>query len=172
MYILPCAIAFSALSGLNATEYEASQTGISIENLSFTYPNRDCSILKNINLTIHPNEMIVLVGENGAGKTTLAKLLCRLYDPSQGAIIWNGQDLRSRIDVVMQDYARFPTNVRENVAFGNLPKMQDDDAITEAIAEAGLARVIDKLDQGLETLLGKQLEGGIDLSGGQWQRLA
>lgn len=169
-----------ALSGVNATEYEASQTGIYIENLSFTYPNSDVSILKNINLTIHPNEMIVLVGENGAGKTTLAKLLCRLYDPSQGAIIWNGQDLRSlpledlrsRIDVVMQDYARFPTTVRENVAFGDLPKIQDDDAITKAIAEAGLARVIEKLDHGLETLLGKQLEGGIDLSGGQWQRLA
>ncbi|MEH2196729.1 ABC transporter ATP-binding protein [Nostoc sp.] len=165
---------------------EALQTGIDIKNLSFTYPNSDASggkqrpILKNINLRIHPNEMIVLVGENGAGKTTLTKLLCRLYDPSQGAIIWNGQDLRSlpleelrsRIDVVMQDYARFPTTVRENVAFGNLPKMQDDEAITEAIAEAGLARVIEKLDGGLETLLGKQLEGGIDLSGGQWQRLA
>ncbi|MEH2384098.1 MAG: ABC transporter ATP-binding protein [Nostoc sp.] len=175
-----------ALSGVNAIEYEASQTGIYIKNLSFSYPNSDAyggklrPILKNINLTIHPNEMIVLVGENGAGKTTLAKLLCRLYDPSQGAIIWNGQDLaslpledlRSRIDVVMQDYARFPTTVRENVAFGDLAKMQDDEAITEAIAEAGLAKVIQNLDRGLETLLGKQLEGGIDLSGGQWQRLA
>ncbi|MEH1817646.1 MAG: ABC transporter ATP-binding protein [Nostoc sp.] len=168
------------LSRLNITKSETLQTGIDIKNLSFTYPNSDRATLKNINLMIHPNEMIVLVGENGAGKTTLAKLLCRLYDPSQGAIIWNGQELRSlpleelrsRIDVVMQDYARFPTTVRENVAFGNLPKMQDDDAITEAIAEAGLARVIEKLDQGLETLLGKQLEGGIDLSGGQWQRLA
>lgn len=163
-----------------ALSSEALQTGIFIENLSFTYPNSNHPILKNINLKIHPNEMIVLVGENGAGKTTLAKLLCRLYDPSQGAIIWNGQDLRSlpledlrsRIDVVMQDYARFPTTVRENVAFGDLPKMQDDEAIREAIAEAGLTRVIEKLDQGLETLLGKQLEGGIDLSGGQWQRLA
>ena len=72
----------------------------------------------------------------------------------------------------MQDYARFPTIVRENVGFGDLAKMQDDAAITEAIAEAGLARVIQKLDRGLQTLLGKQLEGGIDLSGGQWQRLA
>jgi len=157
-----------------------SQKGIQIENLSFIYPNSDRPILKDINLTIHPNEMIVLVGENGAGKTTLAKLLCRLYDPSGGAIIWNGQDLRSlpleevrsRIDVVMQDYARFPTTVRENVAFGDLPKMQDDEDIKEAIAEAGLTRVIEKLDRGLETLLGKQLEGGVDLSGGQWQRLA
>ena len=164
-----------------------SQTGIDIKNLSFTYPNSNQPILKNINLNIYPNEMIVLVGENGAGKTTLAKLLCRLYDPSQGAIIWNGQDLRSlplenlrsRIDVVMQDYARFPTTVRENVAFGDLLKIQDDDAIMEAMpaagyayAEAGLTRVISNLDRGLETLLGKQLEGGIDLSGGQWQRLA
>ncbi|MEH1816092.1 MAG: hypothetical protein V7L09_27310 [Nostoc sp.] len=72
----------------------------------------------------------------------------------------------------MQDYARFPTTVRENVAFGDLLKIKDDDAIMEAIAEAGLARVISNLDGGLETLLGKQLEGGIDLSGGQWQRLA
>jgi ATP-binding cassette subfamily B protein len=79
-----------------ALSSEALQTGICIENLSFTYPNSDRPILKNINLKIHPNEMIVLVGENGAGKTTLAKLLCRLYDPSQGAIIWNGQDLRRR----------------------------------------------------------------------------
>ncbi len=154
--------------------------GIQIQNLSFNYPNSDRLILKDINLSIHPNEMIVLVGENGAGKTTLAKLLCRLYDPSQGAIVWNGQDLRSlsledlrsRIAVVMQDYARFPTTVRENVAFGYLPKLHDDLAIKEAISEVGMTPVIEKLDQGLETLLGKHLEGGIDLSGGQWQRLA
>ncbi|MDZ8109017.1 MAG: ABC transporter ATP-binding protein [Nostoc sp. DedQUE12a] len=170
------------VNGKNSPRYAVKplQKGIEIENLSFIYPNSNRPILKDINLTIHPNEMIVLVGENGAGKTTLAKLLCRLYDPSEGAIIWNGQDLRSlpleelrsRIDVVMQDYARFPTTVRENVAFGDLPKMQDDEDIKEAIAEAGLTRVIEKLDGGLETLLGKQLEGGVDLSGGQWQRLA
>ncbi len=158
----------------------SKQQGIRIENLSFNYPNNERAILRGINLTIQPNEMIVLVGENGAGKTTLAKLLCRLYDPSQGAIFWDGEDLRNlslenlreRIAVVMQDYARFPTTVRENVGFGYLPKMQDTNAIQEAIAEAGITRVIEKLDQGLETLLGKQLEGGVDLSGGQWQRLS
>jgi len=170
------------VNGKNSPHYavKPSQKGIEIENLSFIYPNSDRPILQDINLTIHPNEMIVLVGENGAGKTTLAKLLCRLYYPSGGAIIWNGQDLRSlpleelrsRIDVVMQDYARFPTTVRENVAFGDLLKMQQDKDIKEAIAEAGLTRVIEKLDRGLETLLGRQLEGGVDLSGGQWQRLA
>ncbi|WP_026736349.1 ABC transporter ATP-binding protein [Fischerella sp. PCC 9605] len=160
--------------------FQFPQTGIQIENLSFNYPNSDRLILKDINLTIYPNEMIVLVGENGAGKTTLAKLLCRLYDPSQGAIIWNGKDLRAleleelraRIGVVMQDYARFPTTIRENIAYGNLPKLQNDTAIQQAIAEAGMTRVIENLAQGMETLLGKQLEGGVDLSGGQWQRLA
>jgi ATP-binding cassette subfamily B protein len=171
-----------AVNGKKSPDYAVKswQKGIQLQNISFIYPNSERPILQDINLTIHPNEMIVLVGENGAGKTTLAKLLCRLYDPSGGAIIWNGQDLRSlpleevrsRIDVVMQDYARFPTTVRENVAFGDLLKMQQDKDIKEAIAEAGLTRVIEKLDRGLETLLGKQLEGGVDLSGGQWQRLA
>ncbi|MBD2611227.1 MAG: ABC transporter ATP-binding protein [Nostoc sp. GBBB01] len=171
-----------AVNGKKSPDYvvKSWQKGIQLQNISFIYPNSERPILQDINLTIHPNEMIVLVGENGAGKTTLAKLLCRLYDPSGGAIIWNGQDLRSlpleevrsRIDVVMQDYARFPTTVRENVAFGDLLKMQQDKDIKEAIAEAGLTRVIEKLDRGLETLLGKQLEGGVDLSGGQWQRLA
>ncbi len=154
--------------------------GIQIKNLSFSYPGSDQKVLDNINLTIQPNEMIVLVGENGAGKTTLAKLLCRLYDPESGEILWNGQDLRqldldelhSRISVVMQDYAQFPTTVRENVSFGYLPSLQDKCAIQDAIAEAGISRMIESLPQGLETPLGKQLEGGVELSGGQWQRMA
>ncbi|MBV8887941.1 MAG: ABC transporter ATP-binding protein, partial [Chroococcidiopsidaceae cyanobacterium CP_BM_RX_35] len=157
-----------------------SKTGIQIKDLSFSYPGGDRQILENINLTIRPNEMVAFVGENGAGKTTLAKLLCRLYDPTSGAIEWNGQDLRSldlntlrdRIAVVMQDYARFPTTVRENVAFGSLSKLPDDNAIMAAISEAGIASIVEHLSQGLDTPLGKQLEGGVDLSGGQWQRIA
>ena len=156
------------------------EQGIQIQNLSFSYPNSERQILRDINLTIKQNEMIVLVGENGAGKTTLAKLLCRLYDPSAGKIIWNNQDLRdfsieklrSRIAVVMQDYARFPTTVRENIGFGYLPDIENHATIAEAVAETGMTKVIDKLENGLETLLGKQLEGGVDLSGGQWQRLS
>ncbi|BDA66923.1 ABC transporter related [Calothrix sp. PCC 7716] len=156
------------------------EQGIQIQNLSFSYPNSERQILRDINLTIKQNEMIVLVGENGAGKTTLAKLLCRLYDPSAGKIIWNNQDLRdfsieklrSRIAVVMQDYARFPTTVRENIGFGYLPDIENHATIAEAIDETGMTKVIDKLENGLETLLGKQLEGGVDLSGGQWQRLS
>jgi ATP-binding cassette subfamily B protein len=156
------------------------QQGIQIKNLSFAYPGSDSKVLDNINLTIQPQQMIALVGENGAGKTTLAKLLCRLYDPSSGEILWNGQDLReidlahlySRLAVVMQDYARFPATVSENVGFGYLSALQDVNAIQEALRVAGIAKAVDNLPQGLETLLGKQLAGGVDLSQGQWQRIA
>lgn len=154
--------------------------GIEIKDLSFCYPGSNKSTIADINLTINPGEMLVLVGENGAGKTTLGKLLGRLYDPTGGTIDWNGKDLRSyslayvrsRIAVVMQDYARFPSTVRENVGFGDLLSLSDDTAINEAISEAGIAAKVNSLEQGLETPLGKQLEDGIDLSGGQWQRIA
>ncbi|MEG4121222.1 ABC transporter ATP-binding protein [Microcoleus sp. N9_B4] len=154
--------------------------GIEIKHLSFCYPGSNKSTVEDINLTINPGEMLVLVGENGAGKTTLGKLLGRLYDPTSGTIAWNGKDLRSyslayvrsRIAVVMQDYARFPSTVRENVGFGDLLSLSDDSAINEAISEAGIAAKVNSLEQGLETPLGKQLEDGIDLSGGQWQRIA
>jgi ATP-binding cassette subfamily B protein len=154
--------------------------GIQIKNLSFAYPGSDKPTLKNLNLTIAPGEMIALVGENGAGKTTLAKLLCRLYDPTEGAILWNDRDyreldlneLRSKIAVVMQDYARFPATLRENVGWGDLPKLESDRAIQTVLEEAGVANLTHKLTHGLETPLGKQLENGVDLSGGQWQRVS
>ncbi|WP_293270296.1 ABC transporter ATP-binding protein [Microcoleus sp. PH2017_02_FOX_O_A] len=154
--------------------------GIEIKDLSFCYPGSTKSTIANIDLTINPGEMLVLVGENGAGKTTLGKLLGRLYDPTSGTIAWNGKDLRSyplayvrsRIAVVMQDYARFPSTVRENVGFGDLLSLSDDTAINEAISEAGISAKVNSLSAGLETPLGKQLEDGIDLSGGQWQRIA
>ena len=158
----------------------APQRGIEIRNISFTYPGANCYTLEQINLTIHPGEMVALVGENGAGKTTLSKLLCRLYDPTEGAIYWNNQNyrdldleqLRSHIAVVMQDYARFPATLRENVGWGNLSKLEVNSTIAAALQDAGVAHLITQLDRGLETPLGKQLETGIDLSGGQWQRIA
>lgn len=155
-------------------------SGIRVTNLSFTYPGSEKPTLKNINLTIAPGEMIALVGENGAGKTTLAKLLCRLYDPTEGAIFWNDRDyrdlalneLRSKIAVVMQDYARFPATLRENVGWGDIPKLESDRAIQTVLEEAGVAHLSHKLTHGLDTPLGKQLENGVDLSGGQWQRVS
>lgn len=163
-----------------ATEVRSSQRGIQLQDVSFSYPGSDRSTLHHINLTIQPGEMVALVGENGAGKTTLAKLLTRLYDPTQGSIYWNEQDfrtlelrdLRSRIAVVMQDYAHFPATLRENVGWGFLPKLQEDTAIQTVLQEAGLAYLSSDLSQGLETPLGKQLENGMDLSGGQWQRVS
>ena len=161
-------------------EVRKDKIGIEIKDLSFCYPGSTKNTITDINLTINPGEMLVLVGENGAGKTTLGKLLGRLYDPTSGTIAWNGQDLRSyslayvrsRIAVVMQDYARFPSTVRENVGFGNLLSLSDDTAINQAISESGIAAKVNSLEKGLETPLGKQLEDGIDLSGGQWQRIA
>ena len=154
--------------------------GLHIKNLSFGYPGSEKPILKQVSFNVKPGEMIVLVGENGAGKTTLGKLLARLYDPTSGSITWNGVDyknlalseLRSRIAVVMQDYARFPATARENVGWGYLPKLHDDKSVEDVLKNAGIHQVILDLKHGLETPLGKQLENGMDLSGGQWQRIA
>ncbi|MEB3292927.1 MAG: ABC transporter ATP-binding protein [Synechococcales bacterium] len=165
---------------LDPMQVPMNDRGIQLQSITFHYPGAEKPILKQLDFTIRPGEMIALVGENGAGKTTLAKLLCRLYDPTEGAIFWNGQDLRSldlhelrsRIAVVMQDYARFPATLRENVGWGFLPKLRETVAIETVLQEAGIGQVIAELDQGLETPLGKQWENGIDLSGGQWQRLA
>lgn len=159
---------------------QVSERGIQIKGLTFTYPGGDRPTLQDINLNILPGEMLVLVGENGSGKTTLSKLLCRFYDPQQGQIMWNGRDLkslsltdlRSCLAVVTQDYAHFPANLRENVGWGYLPKLADDTAIQAALQKVGMMSLLDSSDKGLETPLSKQFEGGIDLSGGQWQRIA
>jgi ATP-binding cassette, subfamily B, bacterial len=154
--------------------------GLTIQDLSFTYPGAAKATLTNLNFQVNPNEMVVLVGENGAGKTTLGKLLCRLYDPTLGSIYWGDRDLRqldleelrSRIAVVMQDHARFPASLRENVGWGDLAQLGDDSAIAQQLEAAGLGSLLKRLDRHLETPLGKQLEEGIELSGGQWQRVA
>ncbi|MGB3495025.1 MAG: ABC transporter ATP-binding protein [Elainellaceae cyanobacterium] len=154
--------------------------GIRIDHVAFTYPGSESPTLRDVSLSVRPGEMIALVGENGAGKTTLAKLLCRLYDPTAGAISWHGQnlrtldltELRSRIGVVMQDYARFPATLRENVGWGYMPKLNEEVALQTVLQEAGIESLTQSLPQGLDTPLGKQLEDGMDLSGGQWQRVA
>lgn len=164
-----------------ATACDRPLQGIRVENLSFRYPGADQQpVLQNLNFHIQPTEMVALVGENGAGKTTLAKLLCRLYDPTGGRILWNGQELttldlaevRSRIAVVMQDYARFPATLRENIGWGYLPLLEDDTAINVVLQEAGIDYLPNTLKHALETPLGRELEDGLDLSGGQWQRVA
>ena len=133
-----------------------------------------------MSLRIGPGEIVLVVGENGAGKTTLAKLICHLYDPTAGRILWNGTDyrdiplaeLRRNISVVFQDHARFPATLRENVAAGCVDARDDHVAIVSALDKVGLGPLADRSPLGLDVPLTKELEGGIDLSGGQWQRLA
>ncbi|MBS3986111.1 MAG: ABC transporter ATP-binding protein, partial [Selenomonadales bacterium] len=123
-------------------------------------------------------EVLLLVGENGAGKTTLTKLMSRLYDPDAGEITWGGtnlkgvdiKELRERIAVVVQDYARFPVTARDNIGFGDLAKLHDDSTLLLAAQEVGLD--IAELPLGLDTPLSKMLEQGTDLSVGQWQKVA
>ncbi len=154
--------------------------GIEIESLSFSYPEGGRPVLKNVSLAVRPGETLAIVGKNGAGKSTLVKLLCRLYDPQEGSILWSGSDLRSldlealrqNIAVVMQDFAQFPTTARENIGFGQLERMDDEGAIVGAAESAGLASVLDSLPDNLDTPLTKQLPNGTELSSGQWQRFA
>lgn len=168
------------LSLVTAATPDSRCRGICLSNVRFTYPGSERPALDMINLCIRPGETVVLVGENGAGKTTLTKLLVRLYDPDEGVITWDGRDIRSmdveelrdRIAVVVQDYAHFPVTIRENIAFGDLSKVDQNDTLLAVAREAGLGEVIEKLPYGLDTPLGKMLDGGTDLSEGQWQRLA
>ena len=153
---------------------------IEIERLSFSYPESGRPVLKGISLAIRPGETVAIVGKNGAGKSTLVKLLCRLYDPQEGSILWSGADIRSidletlrrNIAVVMQDFAQFPTTARENIGFGRLEGLHDDAAIASAAQSSGLTSLLESLPDTLETPLTKQLENGTELSRGQWQRIA
>ena len=144
---------------------------VRFRQLRFAYPNANAPVLDGFDLTIPAGSSLAIVGQNGAGKTTLAKLLCRLYDPQSGAIEIDGADLRefdleswrSRVTAVFQDFIRFELPLRDNVAPGG----GSDEVIEAALAQAGAAHLA-----GLDTPLAKGYQGGTDLSGGQWQRIA
>ena len=144
---------------------------VRFRDLRFAYPNTTKPVLEGFNLSIPAGSSLAIVGQNGAGKTTLAKLLCRLYDPQEGAIEIDGVDLRqldleswrSRVTAVFQDFIRFELPLRNNVAPAGAP----DDVIRAALTHAGAAHLAS-----LDTPLAKGYEGGTDLSGGQWQRIA
>ncbi len=149
---------------------------IVFENVTFTYPKTDKHILNGVSFEIKPGERIALVGENGAGKSTIIKLLCRLYTPDSGRILINGTDiaelsqaqLRDVYSVVFQDFGSYHLMLRENVAFGAIGKLHDDNAIKTAMKQGLASGIGDNLDMHL----GKLTEDGVDLSGGQWQRIA
>jgi ATP-binding cassette subfamily B protein len=157
--------------------------GITFEGVSFTYPGTERPAVHDLNLTIGPGERLALVGENGAGKTTLVKLLMGLYQPTAGRILVDGIDLRTlapaawyrRFGAVFQDFLRYQTSVRDNVAFGwvdGAAPAASEAAIQAALTRSGAAELVATLPRGVNTLLGKEFHDGADLSAGQWQQLA
>ncbi|HEX5432383.1 MAG TPA: ABC transporter ATP-binding protein [Bryobacteraceae bacterium] len=156
--------------------------GFEFQNVSFAYPGGR-SVLEDLNLRIEPGERIAIVGENGQGKTTLVKLISRLYDPNHGRILLDGVDLRDyrledlhrEIGVIFQDFMRYDLTARENIAAGNVESAADECCearIWEAARKSGVHEVLGRFPHGLEQMLGRRFEGGVDLSGGEWQKFA
>ena len=154
--------------------------GIEFHEVSFSYPGSDRPILRNLNLFLKPDERIALIGENGEGKTTIVKLLTRLYDPTAGQILLDGIDLReydlddyaSNIAVIFQDFMRYDMTAWENIAVGQIGA-RENLAQVELAARKSLAEgVIKKLPNGYDQMLGRRFETGVDLSGGEWQKVA
>ncbi len=159
---------------------QALRDGITLSDVTFTYPGTSQPVLEHVDLHIPAGSTVAIVGENGAGKSTLIKLLCRFYDPNSGSIEVDGTELRrmpvdewrSRISAGFQDFARLEFTAQQTVGIGDLPQIDDPEAVTGALQRARADDVMRRLTDGLETVLGKSNLGGTDLSGGQWQKLA
>jgi ATP-binding cassette subfamily B protein len=153
---------------------------LTVEHVTFTYPGTDRLALDDVSLHIRAGEVVALVGENGSGKTTLAKLLCHLYAPTAGRILWDDVDIttcdpvdvRRHLAVIFQDFAQYCLSARENIAIGGQNLGAVLDAAVAAAQEAGADEFLAGLAEGYETTLGRQFEGGEELSIGQWQRVA
>jgi ATP-binding cassette, subfamily B, bacterial len=154
--------------------------GIDFDNVTFSYPGVPEPAVEGLSLRIRGGELVALVGENGAGKSTLVKLLLRFYDADQGTVRVGGMDvkdmdpeaLRNRIGVLFQDYASYELTVRENVVMGRPGANADDRRVVEALQNARSEWLLKKMPNGLDSKVGRLFEGGHDLSGGEWQRLA
>ncbi|UOB80824.1 ABC transporter ATP-binding protein/permease [Bacillus sp. ZJS3] len=153
---------------------------ISIQQLNFTYPNQNIQTLKGINFTITPGKKIAIIGENGSGKTTLIKCLTGLYETDSSMIHVNGMSLNKidlnkyfkKMSVLFQDFNRFEFTVRENIGFGNLEDLADTEKLKEVIKRVGLENYIKSLPNQYDSRLGRFFDGGNELSGGQWQKIA
>jgi ATP-binding cassette subfamily B protein len=154
--------------------------GFEFQNVSFAYPGMTRLVLTNVSFRLEPTERIALVGENGQGKTTIVKLLTRLYDPTGGRILLDGVDLREyqiedlwkEIGVIFQDFMRYDMTAGENIAIGRIEDQDNVFRVRSAAQKSLAEQVIRKLPKGYEQILGRRFEGGVDLSGGEWQKIA
>ena len=154
--------------------------GIRFEHVSFAYPGTSRLVLDDVTLELPAGAVVAIVGENGAGKTTLVKLLAKLYEPTSGRVLVDRTDLaripadewRSRLTGAFQDFFRFEFRARHTVGVGDVPRLDDEAAVVTAVGRAGANDVIVKLTAGLDTQLGPTWPDGVEVSFGQWQKLA
>jgi len=154
--------------------------GFVFDDVGFRYPGAERWAVRHLAFTLQAGEVLALVGENGAGKTTLVKLLSRLYDPDEGRILLDGHDLReydllelrANIGVIFQDFVRFHLTAGENIAVGRIEARDDRERIAFAAKQSGADQVVAKLPAGYDQVIGKRFKTGIDLSGGEWQKIA
>jgi ATP-binding cassette subfamily B protein len=155
-------------------------SGFEFRRVSFAYPGSDRQVLRDVSFRFDAGERIALIGENGAGKTTLVKLLARLYDPTGGAILLDGVDLReydvdrlrAEIGVIFQDYMRYDMLVRENIGLGRIEELENQERIESAARKSLAEPLIAQFSHGYKQMLGRRFEEGVELSAGQWQKIA
>ncbi len=156
------------------------QHGFTFENVGFKYINSNQWANRHLNFTLHAGEKLALVGENGAGKTTLVKLLVRLYDPTEGRILLDGHDLReydltelrAEIGIIFQDYLRYQMTTSENIAVGNIKEKENHELIVNSAKQSLADKIIERLPNKYEQMLGRHFNQGVELSGGEWQKIA
>ena len=154
--------------------------GFTFDDVGFRYPGAERWAVRHLNFTLHAREVLALVGENGAGKTTIVKLLARLYDPDEGRVLLDGRDLRdydlaelrSNVGVIFQDFVRYHLSAADNIAVGRIEARDDRARIVDAAHRSLADEVVAKLPERYEQVIGKLFRGGIDLSGGEWQKIA
>ena len=154
--------------------------GFTFENVGFQYHNSESWANRHLSFTLHPGEKLALVGENGAGKTTLVKLLARLYDPTEGRILLDGtnlkdyaiEDLRLNMGIIFQDYLRYQMTFSQNIAVGNITEIDNKALIKKAARESLADALAEKLPNNYEQWLGRRFNDGVELSGGEWQKVA
>jgi ATP-binding cassette subfamily B protein len=156
------------------------EQGIEFRNVTYAYEGKAEPAIQDVSFTIAKGETVAIVGHNGAGKTTLVKLLARLYDPQSGQVLIDGRDvreydpdeLRGEFGVLFQDYVSYQFSARENIGIGRVERLDDRGAIADAATKSGAATLIEGLPEGYDTVLGKWFDGGVNLSGGEWQKVA